>query len=762
MENIKNEKYKLVLKYGLFLLIFFILGLAEINFSISPFLFAFLFSIVWCNQNPLICSAFFILVNLIFTPFSIGLLISTFFTVIILNFFYFLHKKLKKPINRYIYLLYAFLSQIPFLYYAFTTPENLINGIVCVLVGLILIVCYNIFFSSIFIKGFTSVFTINELISGCVFLISISLGISSIIVVNIELIKIFAVFLILLSTFVLPPKASYIIAICIGLGYSLYSFDLTLIAVFSLFCLFSQCFKTNNKYLSCLAICLIEIFLGLYLKVYVNFTLYSIFSVVIGALLFLTIPNKFLNTLTNIFGGFNTTKLYRNIINSTKDGITRRLNEISEVFLDMEINFKNMVKGNIPKNEAKQMLVNEVCSKICSDCKDRHKCLRTLADETLSCFNDMFDRGFEKGKVTLLDIPPVLSSRCNRSANLISSMNGLLNSYKQYSFMISSGDTSKVLIGEQMGGVSKLLKTIVEDTTNNFNFDFTKESEIKEELKFLHLYVSDVITYIKDNNYIISLIIKKADLNYEDIEKVLSKILKIKMKISKREELNNNFDILTIKTAPNLDCVFGFSGLTKENSEISGDTYSFIKIDDDKVLMALNDGMGSGENAQHTSELSLNLIENFYRAGFDNDIILNSVNKLLTINSEETFSALDIVVIDFKKEIVDFIKLGAPVGFIKKDTNIEIVESGSLPIGILEEISPATTKKVIEGNEIIIMVSDGVIENFKGDEKLVEFLCNLNTTNPQTICDRIIEECKKEEILDDCTVLALRIFKIVE
>jgi len=374
----------------------------------------------------------------------------------------------------------------------------------------------------------------------------------------------------------------------------------------------------------------------------------------------------------------------------------------------------------------------------------------------------MLNKGFEKGKVTLLDIPPVLSSRCNRSANLISSMNALLNSYKQYSFMISSGDTSKVLIGEQMGGVSRLLKTIVQDTTNNFNFDFTKENEIKEELKFLHLYVSDVITYVKDNNYIISLIIKKDDFNNEDIESVISKVLKTKMKISQKEELNNTFDILTIKTAPNFDCVFGFSGLTKENSEISGDTYSFIKIDENKVLMALNDGMGSGENAQKTSELSLNLIENFYRAGFENDIILNSVNKLLTINSEETFSALDICVLDFNKAIIDFIKLGAPIGFLKNENNIEEIESGSLPIGILEEISPVITKKTISGNEIIILISDGVLENFKTSENLKMFISSINSVNPQIICDKIIEECKKFEIEDDCTVLALRIFNVIE
>lgn len=762
MVEIKKEKYQMVFKYLMFFCLFVILSLSEINFSIKPFLFAFLFSLVWCNQNPLVCSAFYLGVNLLFNPFSIELLISCGVCIFVLNFFYFLHKKIKKPMNRYIYLLYALLSQFAFLFYSATTPENLINMIVSVLVGLILLICYNTFFSSVFVKGFSSVFTINEIISGCVFLLSISCGISAINIINIEVIKIFAVFIILFSTYTLDTKSGFILAITMGLGSALYSYNLTLIAVFSIFALFALCFKSNNKYFSCLAICLIDVFLGLYLKIYSEYSIYSILSIVLGCLLFLVIPQKLLEKFKEIFGGLNSSTLYRNLINSTKEGMIRRLGEISEVFTEMEINFKSMVKGNLPKEEAKQLLINELCTKVCGDCREKHKCLRTLADETLSCFDTMLTKGFEKGKVTLLDIPPILTNRCNRSANIISSMNGLLNSYKQYSFMVTSQDTSRVLIGEQMGGVSKLLKSLIEDTSKNFKFDLSKENEIKEELKYLHLYCSDVISYVKDGNYKINLIIKKEDYNNNDIEKIISKIVKTKMKLISCEEVNNNFNILTLKNAPKFDCVFGVCGITKENSEISGDTYSFIKIGEDKVLMALNDGMGSGEDAQKTSELSLNLIENFYRAGFDNEIILNSVNKLLTINSEETFSALDICVIDFNKEIFDFIKLGAPVGYIKKENEVEVVESGSLPIGILEEISPIVTKKIISGNEILIMVSDGVLESFGGEENLKQFIFSLSTINPQTLCDYIINECKRKEIEDDCTALALRIYEIVD
>ena len=762
MEKTKSEKYKVVLKYILFLLIFLILGVGQINFSISPFLVAFLFSLVWCKQNVYICSLFYLMVSFLINPFSLALVISSLVTVLTLIFFYSLHKKLKKPINRYIYILYDFLSQIAYLYYSFTTPENLINSIISVIVMLILLVCYNIFFSSVFIKGFSSVFTINEIISGSIFLISLSIGLSSINFINFEIIKTFAVFVILLSAFTLESKNTFGLAIIIGVGNALYSYNLTLLAVFSLFSLICLTFKANNKIFASLAVCLVDIFLGLYLKIYGTYTLYSIFSVVLGALMFMLIPNKILNNIKELFGGLNTTLLYRNVINTTKESIIKRLSEISEVFLDMEINFKNMVKGNLPKNEAKELLINELCTKVCSDCKEKHKCLRTLSDETMLAFNEILDKGFEKGKVTILDIPPYLSCRCNRSASMLSSFNSLINTYKQYSFMVNSQDTSKVLIGEQMGGVSKLLKSLVIDTSTNFNFDLTVEDNIKDELKFIHLYCTDVISFVKDGEYNLNLIIKKTEFNEKEIENIVSKIIKSKMKIVKVEELNNLFYLFTLKNAPKYDCIFGISAVTKQNSEISGDTYSFVKMGDDKVLMALNDGMGSGESANKTSELSLNLIENFYKAGFDNEIILNSVNKLLTINSEETFSALDICVIDFSKEIFDFIKLGAPIGFVKKQNNVEVIESGSLPIGILEEISPVITKKVISGEEIIILISDGVLETFGGEENLTNFIINIDSVNPQQICDKIINECKNHDVSDDCTCLALRIFEIID
>ena len=101
---------------------------------------------------------------------------------------------------------------------------------------------------------------------------SLSIGLSSINFINFEIIKTFAVFVILLSAFTLESKNTFGLAIIIGVGNALYSYNLTLLAVFSLFSLICLTFKANNKIFASLAVCLVDIFLGLYLKIYGTYT----------------------------------------------------------------------------------------------------------------------------------------------------------------------------------------------------------------------------------------------------------------------------------------------------------------------------------------------------------------------------------------------------------------------------------------------------------------------------------------------------------
>jgi len=206
--------------------------------------------------------------------------------------------------------------------------------------------------------------------------------------------------------------------------------------------------------------------------------------------------------------------------------------------------------------------------------------------------------------------------------------------------------------------------------------------------------------------------------------------------------------------------VFGASCNKAGNTEC-GDCHSIMRLNNNKFLLALCDGMGAGSSAHKMSAMTLGLIENFYKVGFDNDIILESVNKLLAVNNQENYSTLDVCLLDLEKEIADFIKVGAPFGLIKRNNDLEIVEGGALPIGALDNITPAVYKTTISTKDIVIMSTDGIVDAFGGQEEMAEFVTKLASTNPQTLAETILAEAVRLNNMsakDDMTVLVARTY----
>ena len=85
---------------------------------------------------------------------------------------------------------------------------------------------------------------------------------------------------------------------------------------------------------------------------------------------------------------------------------------------------------------------------------------------------------------------------------------------------------------------------------------------------------------------------------------------------------------------------------------------------------------------------------------------------MIATNLDEGFSTIDTALIDTTSGKVKFIKAGAPAGFIKRGSKIEMIKGGSLPVGIIDEISPKVTEKTVVG-DMVIMVTDGVMDAFQ-------------------------------------------------
>ncbi|MBQ0017426.1 MAG: SpoIIE family protein phosphatase, partial [Clostridiales bacterium] len=760
----KNSAYIVVLiKYLLFFAMLFILWKAGIKNNIYPFAIGLFIALCYCNQNPLILAPMFITTSFL-ASFSLeNLFVSCVISGVIFLMYYF-HKLIKKPIKFWQLILYSVISQGFMFYYSYSSGERIASTIISIILATIFMVCSIKIFKVILVRGIGLKLTIDETISLCVLLISISLGLSQISIFEISLSKLFAVFMILLTTYVYSGSTSIIVGTVMGLGEALSSGNIILSAGYALMAISAVMFRTSYPYYSCLGVIIAELIIGLYFNIYGAYTIFSFLSVLIGIVLFLLVSKSTISILRIMIGGESTNQASRNIVNRSRDGLCKKMFEMSSIFMEMNNVYRGMVKGTLPLEEAKRMLTQEVMQKVCADCPERHKCLRVLADETSEVFDNIVSAGMERGKATIIDVPPFLTTRCTRVNTILQAINQLIVSYKQYTNMINSMDTSRILIADQLAGISELLKVLATDTQKNITFDSEKENKILEELNYFNIVASEVMLYEKDTETMSATIsVREKDKDNPNILKTLNSICGSKMILtSSTVSQIPSFYINEYKTAPKYDLVYGSSGAPKFGNQVSGDCYSFIKLTDDKVLLAICDGMGSGANAQKVSDTAISLIENFYKAGFENEIILNSVNRFLTMSSDDSYSALDLAIVDLKTSSVDFIKVGAPEGIIKHKIDSEILNAGALPLGILEEMKPTITTKLVDNSDMILMCSDGVIESFDGVENLKSFVNGIITTNPQSMSELIMDEVllkSNNEPKDDCTVICARVFE---
>ena len=156
----------------------------------------------------------------------------------------------------------------------------------------------------------------------------------------------------------------------------------------------------------------------------------------------------------------------------------------------------------------------------------------------------------------------------------------------------------------------------------------------------------------------------------------------------------------------------------------------------------------------------MSLLEQLIEAGFKTATAIKLINSSLVLKSDkQVFSTLDMALINLFTGMCEFIKIGAAAAFIKRDHWIETISSTTLPIGVFGNVDyDSVTKKLYEG-DIIIMVTDGVldcIEEVNKEAVMEQILLDIKSSNPQEIANQILERMLSESKYapnDDMTVL---------
>lgn len=679
---------------------------------------------------------------------------------VVLALAYYLIKLKKIKLKKWMLVVFALLGQLSYIITNLGSTRDNLSLFVSIVLSLFFLFSCAYFFDAISAKrqGFLN---LDEKICGAVILILFMFGMSSTNVSIINLGFVFVPLVILLCTYVFPNDKVVVISAILGVGMSLAHMSQMYISLCVVMGLMSISFRCNFRYLSAIAVCLGHVIFTVFFNT--GFSWGELLSVVIGGVMFAIIPNSVLHKYNGIFDSKSLLTV-KNIVDNSKNQIVTRVKELSKIFLEMDGVYRKMVRGTLPDDKAKVMLREELVDMVCSKCENRDYCFRSSGNFVDNAIDTIVSVAYDKGKILLMDIPQHLTSNCNNTSAIVSSLNSLVSSYKQYAGVINNLDTSRILIANQLNGVSKLLDSLSSEVDVNINFDHKFNDRIKEELSYKNIICYASFVYEKDaySRYV-NLIVKTESIDKVLIEKIVSKIIGVKLMIKNVSPNDADTSMVYMVTKPNFDIAYGSCGITKTGKIVSGDSKSILKIDDGKYMVSICDGMGSGKNAHSISALTISLIENFYKCGFDNDTILNSVNKLLSLTEEENFSTIDLCLIDGKKNTYDFVKLGATTGYLKRENGeCEKIESSGLPIGVLEEIRPHITKKLINPFDMLVFVSDGITDSFENKLDLCLYISHLDIINPMLLSQNILDKALSLNsgiAIDDMTVVCVRVFE---
>jgi hypothetical protein len=357
-----------------------------------------------------------------------------------------------------------------------------------------------------------------------------------------------------------------------------------------------------------------------------------------------------------------------------------------------------------------------------------------------------------------------LSERCIVNNSRLASSRKMAGLYRAFADMTSlilrmtdGGDENKILMAAEFGGVAEIFKKL-SDENAGVSFDEDFERKIFDSLSAADIPCLDSAVYGNGADVDALVVVNERDAGNPSLFKAVENAVGQRLTVVSADIPYRGAAALEFRAANRFEVVYGEA--YQARSGLSGDAKSALKVGGDKFIAALSDGMGHGGAAGILSETAIDLVENFYRAGFTDDALLYLVNRVLCGVNEGAFATLDMCVVDLKKGAATFIKMGAHDGYIRRKGGAEVVESRSLPLGAVDEIKPVTESRSVRPDDLIVMVSDGVGEAF-ADGELKNLVASSKTKNPQILADFIMSKAVENGVRDDLSVVVLRIFERV-
>lgn len=730
------------------LLLFLFASVDKFGFALALGLFC---GFVYARQNILLILPCYALACFVFSL-SWQVLLFALAPALVLVCAYALFFKLKRNVPVWAVAIAAVIGMTPYIVCGVLFDGDWLLVTLSVVVTVAVTFCSSIVSYAVFVRRVLGTATLDELMCGGFLVIVLGYALSGVNVYGFYLLPLVLAFAVVLLSACLRAGTTLIFAILVGVGAAIKSGSVEIVGWSALVGGVAVAFSPFSRVPSALAVVLVEAVFWLF-NARVGAGWQSLVVTAVGAVSSLAVPRSFVKKARSIFLK-DSKRTYSSIVNRRGRDMASRLYHTSDVFFEMSKTLENI--ANERNEYTPKKLAEDVAKNYCAKCEDCGECFRALGEDTRSMLEPMTTAALARGKTSILDMPPFITSHCSKMRSLASVINSAAEAYRKRSEQQDSVASEKIVMSEQFAGVALVLDALAQECGEHVSFATDEIDGLKSELLRHNIVASDVVVSGVGDCLSATVIVRAQDAEKQMLAKVVSKALSTRLEVAKISDRGGEKAVY-LEPAPAFEVAYGIAERMRSGEDVSGDSRTVQNVTRTARLFAICDGMGSGESAKKASLAAVGMIESFYRAGLAGDIVLSLVNRLLKISLDGNFSSLDISVIDTKSGGLDVIKLGSATSFIVRRDSVEAVACSLPPAGIVDLPSPTTLRFQLYDGDMVVMMSDGVFDaiDTKG---FLDVLDAQHTSNPQTLANELLKRAVELGAEDDCTVLAMRLF----
>lgn len=500
---------------------------------------------------------------------------------------------------------------------------------------------------------------------------------------------------------------------------------------------------------------------------------FVLMEALISAGILMIIPNKLYTAMTFELDFEKKQQLINdNHLAKVKEVFTLRLKGFNDILNSMAgilngfmDNDKLLLKGK------SSGLVENLADRVCGNCDMRHLCWKRELHLTYTAFSELIENYYNKSS----EVPKEIERKCIKKGALCREAESIVNSYIVNEMWKSRLAEGRKILAGQISGMSGTIGEIVHDFDREVVFNHEVEKLLIKALARSGVKYSDIFCFSdKKGRLNIKLSMEECEGAQLCVKKVLPIINQcVNKTMCLGEEgcsIHGNSKRCTVlyEETPKFHIATYAAASCKQGETSIGDSYSFGRTKEGSYVTIISDGMGSGADAGKDSRAVVDIIEKFQEAGFNSMTAINTVNSIISMkfDEEEKFSTLDLNTIDLYTGDGVFMKVGAAQSYIKRGKNIEAIKSKTLPIGVLEKPDVDIIQKKFKNGDIIVSISDGIVDlksKSYSSSWLEDFLQETNISDPKALASEILgkaRELSKEKPKDDMTVLVSKVYSI--